>query len=162
MAMASCSQARALSPTHAALIAKWGNNDASGVCVFFYRKKFDCAAAFAKCLLFAPQSSIDQAKHAQCRAVVWLRFDDFLLLHSRSSKSGPRFSIVFDHTSDKTFHESSTELDRPVSQKIVFGRRQGIGSRRGIAFCQCASKPAIGHTLQCDRIFRADFIDQLM
>ena len=65
----------------------------------------------------SPKSGIDQAKHAQRRAVIWLSFNDFLLLRACSSKSRPRFSVIFDHTSNKTFHECPTELDRAVTQE---------------------------------------------
>src|SRR5439155_3712507 len=48
--------------------------------IFFHGKKLHRAPPFAQRLLFSPESSVDQTKHAQRRAVIWLSLDDFLLL----------------------------------------------------------------------------------
>src|SRR5438128_157567 len=74
-------------------------------CIFFHGKKLNRALAFAKGIVLSPESGIDQTKDAQCRAVIWLSLDNFLLLRACSTERGSRFLIVFDHTSDNTFHE---------------------------------------------------------
>src|SRR5438552_13591619 len=74
-------------------------------CIFLHGKKLNRALAFAKGIVLSPESGIDQTKDAQCRAVIWLSLDDFLLLRACSTELRPRFLIVFDHTSDNAFHE---------------------------------------------------------
>src|SRR4029077_10651931 len=97
---------------------KMRDHDPSIDSIFFYWKKLDGSTAFSQRLFLPPKSGIDQAKHTQCRPVIWLTFNDFLLLHACISKRRPRFAIIFDHTSIKTFHECSAELDRAVTQGI--------------------------------------------
>lgn len=69
-----------------------GNHHTPIDCIFFYWKKLDCSSTFAQRFFFPPQTSVDQAKYAQCWAVIWLGPDDFLLSPPGGSKSRPRLS----------------------------------------------------------------------
>jgi sarcosine oxidase gamma subunit len=103
MARASCSQARSLSPTHAAIIAKHLTIELPPSASFFHREKLDCTPAFAQRFLLAPESGIDQTKRTYRLSVIWLSLDEFLVLGARSSESCRRFGVVFGHTSDNPF-----------------------------------------------------------
>src|SRR5213079_3434973 len=85
-------------------------------CIFFHGKKLDRAPAFAQRFLFPAETGIDQAKHAQRWAVIWLSLDDFLLLRARSSKSRPRFLIVFCHTRNNAFYKCTIEKNIVVKE----------------------------------------------
>src|SRR5713101_2454850 len=106
--------------------------------IFFQRQKLARAPALAQRFLFPSKASVDQTKHTQCQAVVWLSFNDFLLLRSRRSESEPRFRVIFCHPSDKTFGKATTESYRIDTKTTFAQRRQGIGSGREVALCQCA------------------------
>src|SRR5262249_5674042 len=49
-------------------------------------------------------------------------------------------------------------LPKPFSPNAA----KAFAAAAGVAFCQCANEPAIGHTLDRTVAFRAEFIDQLM
>ena len=55
--MSSCSQARSLSPTHAAIIARYIDHRQGLVRILFHRKKFDRAAAFTQRSSFRPRAA---------------------------------------------------------------------------------------------------------
>ncbi len=57
--MASCSQARSLSPTHAAIIAKHAIIRGPLDRIFFYWKQLDGAPALAQRFLFSPEGGVD-------------------------------------------------------------------------------------------------------
>src|ERR1043166_5633429 len=58
-------------------------------CIFFHRKKLDCAPPFSQCVFFSSQSSINQTKHAPRWAVIWLSLHHFLVLCARRGESNP-------------------------------------------------------------------------
>ena len=60
--------------------------------------KLHRAPAFSQCFLFASKTGIDQTKHAQCRTVIGLGLDNFLLLRACSRESGLGSSIVLRYT----------------------------------------------------------------
>ena len=64
MAMASCSQARSLSPTHAAIIAKYFIVTLPSIASFPTRKQLDRAPTFAQRFLVPSETSVDQTEHA--------------------------------------------------------------------------------------------------
>jgi hypothetical protein len=49
-------------------------------CIFLHRQKLDRAATLAQGLLLSTQGSINHPEDAQRRCVVWLRFNNSLLL----------------------------------------------------------------------------------
>ena len=53
------------------------DHDRTLECIFFHGKKLNRAPAFAQCFLFPAESGVDQTKHAQRRAVIWLSFNRF-------------------------------------------------------------------------------------
>src|SRR5206468_2721767 len=79
-------------------------------CIFFHRKKLNCTLAFTQCFLSASKTSVNQPKHAQRGAIIWLGLHDLLLLGSCSSESRMCFGIVLRHPSDKTFHKTRTQF----------------------------------------------------
>src|SRR5947208_15824065 len=118
-------------------------------------KKLNRVQAFAKGIVFSDETGVDQPKHAQRRAVIWLSLDDFLLPRARSSESRPRFLIVFRHTSNDAFCKWTIETNITGSKadRVLAKRDQGIFCSRGIAFGQCANKPKISDTGHRGRIF---------
>ena len=125
--MASCSQARSFSPTHAAITAKYLIMVLADKCIFFHRKKLNCAAAFAQRFLFSAEAGIDHAQHAPCRAEIWLRLDDFLLLCACSGKSQLRFALVVCHARDEAFDKWTIELNL-IANENSFSLERAQGS----------------------------------
>ncbi|PYL38402.1 MAG: hypothetical protein DMF34_07070, partial [Verrucomicrobia bacterium] len=78
-----------------------------------------CTPAFAQRFLLPPKTGVDQTKHAQRRAIIWLSLDDFLLLRACSSESRPRFAIVFHHASDNAFHEWTIKRSVVVKEDCI-------------------------------------------
>ena len=90
-------------------------------------------------LILPAKGGIDYSQNAQCRPVIWLNLESFLLLRPRSSKSQLRLLLVVDHAGDNTFEKSAREMNRIQAKRAFVGREQGVFSSRGIAFDKCAS-----------------------
>src|SRR5439155_195036 len=133
-------------------------------CIFFHGEKLDRAPAFAQRFLFPPETGVDQTKHAQRRAVIWLSLDDFLLLRACRSKSRPRFLIVFCHTSNDAFCKWTIERNILDSKGhgLLAKCDQGIFCSSDVAFAQCAYKPKFSDTRHRGRICGSNGIDCLM
>src|ERR1051326_2095706 len=69
--------------------------------IFFQWNKLYSTAPFTQGLLFPSKSGVNQSKHAERRAVIWLSFSNLLLLHARSSKSQVRSVPVICHPRDQ-------------------------------------------------------------
>src|SRR5437762_4592043 len=123
-------------------------------CIFFHGKKLNRAPAFAQRFLFPAQPGVDQTKHAQRRAVIWLSLDDFLLCRACSSKSRPRSLVVFRHTSNDAFCKWTIETNILASKTdgLLAKRDQSIFCSSGVAFAQCAYKPKFSDTRHRGRI----------
>src|SRR5205814_8806392 len=85
--------------------------------VLSHGKQLNGASSFAQGLLLPPESGIDYAEHAPCRAVIWLSLDGFLLLRARSSKSQLRLVVVIGHAGDNAFDERTREMNRVATQR---------------------------------------------
>ena len=85
--LSNCSQARSLSPTQAAIIARFVNRPDFLHYIFFRMSKLDRMPAFTQRVLFPPEIGVDQPKQAQFPAIIRLGFDDFLVLRACSDKS---------------------------------------------------------------------------
>src|SRR5207248_7573621 len=107
-----------------------------GICL--QRMKRDSAPTFSQSVLFPPKGSVDQAKDAQRRAVIWLSTDNFLLLRSCGSEGGPCLALIFHDPSDQTFHERPIEVHRIVAKTVFAGCHDSIGSYLRIALRQGA------------------------
>ena len=85
-------------------------------------------AAFAQRLLFFPQPGVDESEPAPGGAIVQLRFDHFLLLHTRRRKSGMGSGVVFGHARKQPFAKPVVKLD-PVSAEgsVAKGHQRGFG-----------------------------------
>src|SRR5205814_5096329 len=131
---------------------------------FFHRKKLNRVPAFAQGIVLSSETGVDQTKHAQRRAVIWLSLDDFLLPRARSSESRPRFLIVFRHTSNDAFCKWTIETNITGSEAnwLLAKRDQGIFCSGGVAFGQRANKPKFSDTRHRGRICGPNGIDCLM
>src|SRR5206468_10387530 len=78
-------------------------------CIFFHRVKPHRATAFTQSFLLPAEAGVDQTKHAQRRAVIWLSLDDFLLLCPCSGDSWPRSLVVPCHASANDVYTCAVE-----------------------------------------------------
>src|SRR4029450_4689736 len=78
-------------------------------CIFFHRKKLDCAPAFAQRVFSPPETGVNQRKQPQRLAVIGLGLDDFLLFGACSNKRRTCFAFVFPHARDKAFYQWATK-----------------------------------------------------
>src|SRR5438552_2460682 len=86
----------------------------------------------------------------QVHSPIWLSLDDFLLLHACSSKSRPRFLIVFRHTSNDAFCKWTIETNIIGEVNWLLAKRdQGIFCGSGVAFGQCANNPKVNRGKIC-------------
>ena len=142
MALASCSQARSFSPTHAAITAKMFDHGLAIDCIFFHWKKLDRAPAFAQ---VPPLSGRDRHRSNPARTsagpIIWLSLDDFLLLRARSGKSQLRFVLVVCHARDNAFQKRTIETNLIVDAKLALRR-----SRVKASVAAAASRSASAHS----------------
>src|SRR5262249_811074 len=80
-------------------------------CIFFQWKQLNRPPAFAQGLLFPSQGSVDYAKHAQWKGIIWLSLYDFRLLCARSGKSRLRFVVVVCHARNNAFCKCTREIN---------------------------------------------------
>src|SRR5205823_1606039 len=97
------------------------------------------AASFVQGLLLPAERGIDHSENGQCRPVIWLSLESFLLLRPRSSKSQLRVLLVVCHAVDNAFQKSAREMNRIHAKRAFVRPHQGVLSCSGIAFDKCAS-----------------------